>query len=195
MRGLGTDSVWIFGGDYRFEGGLRLQQRTAELAALLLYLRERRPRGAYLEIGTASGGTTRLIHEYLRPEQILSIDDGEHPNSHLQETNLVGIPNLLRHVGDSRAEAAREFIAANLSSPLAVALIDGDHSYAGIISDTRLALSFARPGTLLVFHDTVAVSDVRRHWEASVSAGAFVPVAQFVDDGPAALGIGVGEVQ
>src|SRR5205807_8211929 len=83
LRGLGTDSVWIFGGDYRFEGGMRLAQRTQELAALLLFLRERAPRGAYLEIGTASGGTTRLVSEFVQPAQVLSIDDGAHPSFHL----------------------------------------------------------------------------------------------------------------
>ncbi len=82
VRGLGTDRMTMFGDDYAFDGGLRLQQRTNEIAALLLYLRERDPQGAYLEIGTASGGTTKLIQTHLNSEQVLTLDDGRHPDAH-----------------------------------------------------------------------------------------------------------------
>jgi predicted O-methyltransferase YrrM len=185
----------MFGDDYCFEGGLRLQQRTNELAALVLYLREREPRGAYLEIGTASGGTTRLIQTHLRSEQVLSLDDGRHPDAHLQDSNLSAIPNIARYLGDSRASAARDFIASNLSLPLGVAFIDGDHSYDGVLRDTGLVLSFGQPGTLLVYHDIVARPGVRHHWRMGAATGLFAPIAHFVDDRPGALGIGVAEVR
>lgn len=184
----------MFGDDYRLEGGLRLQQRTNELAALLIYLRERRPRGAYLEIGTASGGTTKLIQTHVPSEQVLSLDDGRHPDAHLQDANLSEIPNITRYLGDSHVPAAREFIASNLSLPLGVALIDGDHSYEGVLADTGLVLSFAQPGTLLVYHDTIARQGVRRHWRNGAATGLFSPIAHFADDRPGALGVGVAEV-
>ena len=194
VRGLGTDRMAMFGDDYAFEGGLRLQQRTNEIAALLLYLRERGPHGPYLEIGTASGGTTKLIQTHLNSEQVLTIDDGRHPDARLQDANLGAIPNLARYTGDSHASAARDFITDNLSLPLGVAFIDGDHSYDGVLRDTTLVLSFARPGALLIYHDTVAVRDVRHHWRKGAAAGLFAPVAHFVDDRAGALGIGVAEV-
>jgi hypothetical protein len=194
IRELGTDSMQMFGDDYRFEGGLRLQQRTNEFAALLLYLGERQPRGAYLEIGTASGGTTRLIQSHLRSEQVLSLDDGLHPDAHLQDANLSAIANVARYLGDSHAPAAREFVVNNLSVPLAVALIDGDHSYEGVLRDSQLVLSFAHPRTLIVYHDIIARPGVRHHWRKGAATGLFAPVAQFVDDRPGALGIGVAEV-
>jgi len=195
IRDLGTDSMQMFGDDYGFEGGLRLQQRTNELAALLLYLGERRPRGAYLEIGTASGGTTRLIQTHLRSEQVLSLDDGHHPDAQLQAANLSAIPNVTRYIGDSHASAARDFIVSNLSLPLGVAFIDGDHSYDGVLEDTRLVLSVAQPGTLLVYHDIIARPGVRHHWRKGAATGLFAPIAHFVDDRPGALGIGVAEVR
>jgi hypothetical protein len=195
IRELGTDSMDMFGDDYRFEGGLRLQQRTNELAALLIYLGERRPRGAYLEIGTASGGTTKLIQARVRSEQVLSLDDGLHPDAHLQDANLSAIPNIVRYLGDSHAPAARDFIASNLSVPLGIALIDGDHSYEGVLRDTALVLSFAHPRTLLVYHDIIARPGVRHHWRKGAVTGLFAPVAHFVDDRPGALGIGVAEVR
>jgi cephalosporin hydroxylase len=148
-----------------------------------------------LEIGTASGGTVRLVQTRLRSEQVLSLDDGRHPDAHLQDAHLGAIPNIARYSGDSHASAARDFIASNLSLPLGIAVIDGDHSYDGVLSDTRLVLSFAQPGTLLVYHDTVAVPDVRHHWRKAAATGLFAPVAHFVDDRPGALGIGVAEVR
>jgi hypothetical protein len=193
VRRLGTDDAATFGDDYGFEGGLRLQQRTNEIVALLIYLRDRQPRGAYVEIGTASGGTTQLIQRYLQSEQVLSIDDGQHADADLQNANLSMIPNLTRYTGDSHAPAARDFIASNLTLPLGAAFIDGDHTYDGVLKDTRLVLEFAQPETLLIYHDTVAVPDVRRHWQQGAATGLFVPVAEFVDDRSGALGIGVAE--
>ena len=195
VRSLGTDCMAMFGDDYAFEGGLRLQQRTNEIAALLLYLGERDPQGAYLEIGTASGGTTKLIQTHLNSEQVVSIDDGRHPDAPLQDANLGAIPNLARYTGDSHVSAARDFIMDSMSLPLGVAFIDGDHSYDGVLRDTTLVLSFARAGTLLIYHDTVAVWDVRHHWAKGAATGLFAPVAHFVDDRPGALGIGVAEVR
>ena len=38
-----------------------------------------------------------------------------------------------------------------------------------------MVLSFARPGALLIYHDTVAVRDVRHHWRKGAAAGLFAP--------------------
>lgn len=195
IRSLGTDSMAMFGDDYRFEGGLRLQQRTNEIAALLIYLGERQPQGAYLEIGTASGGTTKLIQTHLRSGQVLSIDDGRHPDAHLQDANLEAIQNVARYTGDSHTSGARDFIAGNLRLPLSIAFIDGDHSYEGVLKDTLLVLPFTQPGTLMIYHDIVAVDSVERHWEKGAATGLFAPIAHFVDDRPGRLGIGVAEVR
>jgi len=191
IRRAGTVSLRVCGDDYQFEGGLRLQQRTNEFAALCLFLRERGLDGAYLEIGTASGGTCRFLQGLLGSSQILSLDDGQHPDAHMQGDNFAGLKNLSRFVGDSHTPAAKRFIESKLAKPLAVAFIDGDHSYGGVLQDTQLVLPFTCPGTLLVYHDTVAVSDVRWHWVLGASSGMFLPLAHFVDDRPGALGIGV----
>jgi cephalosporin hydroxylase len=192
IRALGTDSRAIFGEDYYFEGGFRLQQRTNEIAALCMYLSDRAPQGAYLEIGTANGGTCRLLQQRLSFSQVLSVDDGRHPGG----VNLTNVANLFHFTGDSHSPEAAAFIGTTLRAPLAVALIDGDHTYKGVLQDTHLVLRFATPGTLLVYHDIAgdAHRGVRRHWMLGAATGLFRPVARFVDDRPGALGIGVAEV-
>ena len=195
IRRLGTDNRWIFGADYEFEGGWRLQQRTVEITALLLLLASLRPAGAYVEIGTASGGTTRLIHRHLTFEQSLSLDDGCHPDAGLQDVNLREIPRLVRYRGDSHAPGARAFLKRELQHPVAVALVDGDHTYTGVSQDVRLVLEHMKPGALLVLHDTVAVPDVGRCWQETIDANLTEPVAHFVDDHHAACGIGVARVR
>lgn len=197
IRALGTDSLAVLGEDYQLEGGLGLQQRTNEFAALCLYLLDRRRTGAYLEIGTASGGTCRVLQQRLGFDQILSLDDGKHPRAGEQQVNFAGIPEgveIHRYVGDSHAPTADEFIASHLVGRIGIAFIDGDHTYRGVLADTRLVLRYATPGTLLVFHDTVACLGVRFHWTIGAVSGLFRPVAHFVDDRPGALGIGVAEV-
>ncbi|HWF74600.1 MAG TPA: class I SAM-dependent methyltransferase, partial [Solirubrobacteraceae bacterium] len=194
IRALGTDNLAVLGDDYRIEGGLGLQQRTNEFAALCLYLEDRRPAGTYLEIGTASGGTCRVLQQRLAFEEILSLDDGRHPRAGEQDANfavIAGSAEIHRYLGDSHALAAEEFIARHLSGRIGLAFIDGDHSYAGVLADTVLVLRHAAPGTLLVYHDTVACPGVRNHWIAGMISGLFAPVAHFVDDRPGALGIGV----
>jgi predicted O-methyltransferase YrrM len=197
IRALGTDNLAVLGDDYRLEGGLGLQQRSNEFAALCLYLGERRPTGTYLEIGTASGGTCRVLQQRLAFDQILSLDDGQHPRAGEQAANfaeIAGSADIHRYVGDSHAPAADEFIAENLVASIGMAFIDGDHSYKGVLADTVLALRHTKPGTLLIYHDTVACTGVRLHWIVGAVSGMFTPVAHFVDDRPGALGIGVAEV-
>ncbi|HWF51697.1 MAG TPA: class I SAM-dependent methyltransferase [Solirubrobacteraceae bacterium] len=197
IRALGTDNLSVLGEDYRLEGGLGLQQRSNEFAALCLYLEDCGPGGTYLEIGTASAGTCRVLQERLGFEQLLSLDDGRHPRAGEQEANfaaIAGSADIHRYVGDSHSPAADEFIATHLAGPIGLAFIDGDHSYEGVLADTMLVLRHATPGTLLVYHDTVACEGVRNHWLAGALSGLFRPVASFVDVGPGALGIGVARV-
>lgn len=194
---MGTDNLAIMGDDYHVEGGLGLQQRTNEFAALCLYLGERRPTGTYLEIGTASGGTCRVLQQRLGFDQILSIDDGQHPRAGEQDANfaeIAGQADIHRYVGDSHAPAADDFIAEHLIGRIGVAFIDGDHSYEGVLADTQLALRHATPGTLFIYHDTIACTGVRLSWLEGAMSGLFTPVAHFVDDRPGALGIAVVEV-
>jgi predicted O-methyltransferase YrrM len=190
IRAAGTDSLSHFGNDYAHEGGLSLQQNPDEFAALCLFLEEQADRDAYLEIGSASGGACVFLYERLGFREVISLDDGNHPRAAEQAANFARIPGIQRYVGDSHAPAAGAFLREVLTGPIDVAFIDGDHSYAGVVQDVQLVRPVLRPGGIVIFHDTVAVPDVKRAWRESTRHGDFSPVAEFIGfEHP--LGIGV----
>jgi hypothetical protein len=194
VRASGTDSLSHFGNGYEVEGGLCLQQNPDEFAGLCLFLRKQRPITNYLEIGCASGGACRFLFEHVGMERIYILDDGGHPRFSEQESNLSFVKGVIRHIGDSHSDEARRFLANRISGTLDVAFIDGDHSYEGVWADLRLTMAFSRPGTVVVFHDTVACDGVERGWLESVSRGLLEPLAEFVGK-ERPLGIAVGAVK
>jgi hypothetical protein len=192
VRASGTDSVSHFGNGYSGEGGLYLQQNPDEFAALVLRLRQHGPIRNYVEIGSASGGACRFIYENVGFERAFCLDDGQHPRAPEQSRNFAHVKNLKRFVGDSHSTDARRFLAENLYEPADVAFIDGDHSYEGVWADIRLAMAFSRPGTLFVFHDTVACDGVERAWLGVLKGGLVKGVAEYVgSERPLGIGIGV----
>lgn len=190
IRGMGADSLEHFQNGYTHEGGLGLQQHPDEFAALCLFLRGRGPFRSYLEIGTGSGGQCLALFREVGFERGVVLDDGQHARASEQEGNLGQIPDLRRFVGDSHSDAAREFLEHNLSGPLDLAFIDGDHSHDGVLADIELALRFARPGTQLVFHDTIASPGVEAAWTELIRRPDVIALGEYVgSDRP--LGIGV----
>jgi predicted O-methyltransferase YrrM len=104
------------------------------------------------------------------------------------------VENLKQFIGDSHSQEARQFLASNLVEPLDVAFIDGDHSYEGVWADIRVAMAFSRPGTIFIFHDTVACEGVERAWLEVLQGGLVKGLAEYVgEDKP--LGIGVGALR
>jgi predicted O-methyltransferase YrrM len=190
----GTDSLAHFGDSYVREGGLSLQQNPAEFAALCTLLRKQAQMGIYLEIGSASGGACRFLYEELHFRQVVCLDDQKHPRAAEQVENFKAIATFALFAGDSHSDAAESFLAASLDGPLDVAFIDGDHSYDGVRLDLQLILRFARPGTIVIFHDIVACPGVAQMWVESITRRVLAPLAEYVaEDRP--LGIGVGTVR
>jgi len=194
IRASGTDSLSHFANEYEREGGLCLQQNPDEFAALCLFLRAHKPIANYLEIGSASGGTCRFLSQQVGMEHVYILDDGQHPRYSEQDGNLAVVKNVVRFIGDSHSPAARQFLAANVSTAIDVAFIDGDHSYEGVWADLRLAMAFAHPGTLVIFHDTVACDGVERAWIESTSRGLLSPLAEYIGS-THPLGIAIGAVR
>jgi predicted O-methyltransferase YrrM len=192
IRRAGTDSLSHFGNEFAVEGGLSLQQNPDEFAALCLFLQERAGRERYLEIGSASGGACLFLHRRLGFSEVLSIDDGMHPRATEQPANFAYIPGIRQYTGDSHAPEAARFLREELSGPIDVAFIDGDHSYDGVMQDIRLVEPFLRSGSLVIFHDTVAVPDVEMAWRMCTKSGRMRAVAEFIGDAKP-LGIGVAE--
>ncbi len=164
IRDAGTDRLRHFKNGYAFEGGLALQQNPDEFAALCLFLTKARPIRNYIEIGVASGGTCRFLRENVGFDRAFLLDDGKHPRAKEQGGNLASIENLRIFIGDSHSPEAQAFLAAHMTEKADVAFIDGDHSYEGVQADIDLVLPFCKPGTLLILHDTVACSGVKKAW-------------------------------
>ncbi|MGI8654646.1 MAG: class I SAM-dependent methyltransferase [Pyrinomonadaceae bacterium] len=193
IRQSGTDSLSHFGNEYTHEGGLSLQQNPDEFASLCLYLKEHRPYTNYMEIGSASGGTCLVLCREVGFTNIISVDDGSHPRAPEQKKNFSQLPNFKQFLGDSHSAAAKSFLESNLEGKLDVAFIDGDHSYEGVWQDVELTLPFCRPGTLVIFHDTIACDGVQKTWQRCAEEKLLKPLAEYIgDDRP--LGIGIGSV-
>lgn len=193
IRALGTDSLSHFGNGYTHEGGLSLQQNPDELASLCVFLRERRPFENYMEIGSASGGTCYVLSKEVGFKNTLSLDDGRHPRAAEQARNFSQVPNVKQFIGDSHTEAAVDFLRKNVAGKLDVSFIDGDHSYEGVWQDVNLTLPFCRPGTLVIFHDTLACDGVERAWLRCIEEGRLKPLAEYIG-AEKPLGIAVGKV-
>lgn len=194
VRLAGTDNLPFFANDYAFEGGLSLQQNPDEFAALCALLEERKPHATYVEIGSASGGACLFLHRKLGFSQVLSLDDGRHPRATEQPANFQEIIGLNQYVGDSHTDAATRFLATHVGPDgIQVAFIDGDHSYEGVMQDILLIKPFCKPGTLIVFHDIVAVPDVKEAWLNGQRLKLFKPIAEYVGQN-LPLGIGVAEI-
>lgn len=193
IRASGTDSLSHFGNGYTHEGGLYLQQNPDEFAALTLFLRERGPHKAYMEIGAASGGACLFLSREVGFESVLSLDNGEHPRAVAQAAHFAQVRNFKQFLGDSHSEEARCFLETNVDRKLDVAFIDGDHSYEGVWQDIELTLPFCRKGALIVLHDTIACYGVEKAWLRCGREKRVRPLAEYVGD-VKPLGIAVSEV-
>ena len=188
----GTASLTNLRYSYTFEGGLRLQQNPEEFAALCIYLQENKPYINYLEIGSASGGACLFLSREVGFGNLISLDDGNHPDAVYQDEHFGQVANLRRFIGDSHSDKAETFLTQNLDGKLDVAFVDGDHSYPGVLQDIQLVLQFARPGTLIILHDTIASPGVEKAWLECVRKKMVFPLAEYIGD-EVPLGIAVGK--
>jgi len=162
VEGAGSDDVGYFGG--RYEGGYQIQQRPVEFARLVCVLAGYSPFSSYLEIGTAAGGTTRFLTEWLRIGRTTVIDDGNHRKCPVWVTqNRNFVPNLTEYIGDSHSLGAQVFLR-ELTCSFDLVGIDGDHSYSGVRADWDLVEPFLAPRAIVWFHDIRACDGVAQCW-------------------------------
>ncbi len=126
----------------------RSQMSFGERAALEGILAQLRPSVA-IEIGTAQGGSLARIAGY--SDEVHSID-----LSH-DELDVEAPPNVRLHTGPS-AKVLPSLLEELASGGRAVdfALVDGDHSYEGVIGDIRTLLdSPCTARAVILVHDSV----------------------------------------
>jgi predicted O-methyltransferase YrrM len=192
IRDAGTDNLSFFGNGYRREGpgSYSLQQNPDEFAALTLFLQSAIDiQFSYLEIGSASGGAARWLHEHLDFEEMFSIDDGGHHRYPELSDNFRNLP--MEHLrADSHGPEAKAWLE-HWHTTFDVIFIDGDHAWPGVWQDVELCKPHWRTGSLVIFHDIVACGGVKAAWENGVKEGWWITLAEYVG-AERGLGIGVG---
>jgi predicted O-methyltransferase YrrM len=144
----GSGNVEGFGGT--FSGGYYTQQNPDEISELILFLLKTcNNRNSYLEIGAASGGSAKLIDDFLLFDNIYIIDNNEHPHHVYRKTIL---PYAIEYIGDSHSDKCREYLK-KMDKVFDVVFIDGDHSFDGIKKDTEMVLPYLERGSFIIYHD------------------------------------------
>lgn len=180
VHSVGCHSPEFFSG--RTQGGYHLQQNPVEMAHLLTWLQERFPAGVedYLEIGSASGGFIRCIHEVVGFDYGTMIDNGEY-QVELQPGNIKEFQNkVFRYILDSHSPAAKEVLGHGKFDFI---FVDGDHSYDGVKQDIDLVIPHADKDTIIGFHDIECphVPGVKQAYDEAIAAGKLVEIKRWVE--------------
>jgi cephalosporin hydroxylase len=188
---IGTHAPNFFGGNSLGEG-YHVQQNPWEMAAFLTLTQKHAPK-RYLEIGSASGGFIRALYERVPFEFGMMIDNGAY-QAEMQEKNIEAFKDRVKCViCDSHGPEAKAALEGE--APFDLILIDGDHSYEGVIQDVALVLPYAHKNTLICFHDVNCkhVPGVRQAYDEVIASGKLreVGVIQTRDELPNYFGIAV----
>ncbi len=156
----GSDAPEVFGG--LFKGGYELQQCPDEITDFLFTYQGLEIKN-FLEIGVAAGGNTRIFCDFLRVNDVYTIDLDEHPsisyagNPNARANNFAELKNdggLRSYYGDSHAAEANEWLK-NTGVKFDMVFIDGDHTENGIKLDTELVLPYLEDNAYVIYHDTL----------------------------------------
>lgn len=183
-----TKDVWTCGHDAPGKVGnppepedpsthLYIQQHAEEFAdfivALLKILEERNQDiNISLEIGIASGGSLKLLRDYVPMNHTVVVDDGKHSRfihwpriKDMTQTTFLG-----EFIGDSHSIDCLDFLE-QWRGKFDFVFIDGDHTYNGVRQDILLASRLAAPKALLAFHDTTQVPGVYQAYNEAIEKG------------------------
>lgn len=156
---LGFDDALFFHENINM--GIHLQQNPDELTDLVMFLVSKFDKKPikYLEVGSAAGGTCFVFNKYLNIEHNAIIDNNMHPKApHRQE--VLKTINHTEFVGNSLDKDAIEF--AKNKGEYDLMFIDAGHQYDEIKNDIINYTPFLNKSGIVIFHDTSAVSDVRK---------------------------------
>jgi hypothetical protein len=172
--------------------GYATQQRQAELAQLAQLVHYLVPNKArfrrFLEIGSAAGGTARILDDFLGFDSIHIIDDNA---LDLQDIRKKNLPNAVEWIGDS---TTWQCVSCLKQWGVAFDLIhiDAGHTYQCVSADMTLAKIFAVTGAVIFLHDVLCCDGVKQLTDEicdydEPQHGGLKYITTFGDD----LGIGV----
>lgn len=137
-----------------------IQQVPEEISALLFELLKGNNYSHFMEIGSAAGGTSRLLNDFFQFKRLVILDNNSHNKKMIKvrAEQLAGLP-ALEFNSDSQSPEANNFVR-RLDIEIDLLFIDGDHSYRGVKNDFNNHLEFVKPGGHIVFHDTISYPGV-----------------------------------
>jgi predicted O-methyltransferase YrrM len=182
--------------------GRQASQHPEELAGFIALLQSRGVR-SYLEIGTRHGDTFHEIMLALPegsrgvavdlPGALWGINSSrDHLNRAVADLCAKGRP-CSSLFGDSQTDATRRLVVGR--GPYDAALIDGDHTYQGVLRDWQ---QYRKIAPIIAFHDIVGTGqaekvhgnpvEVPRLWAELKACG--LETVEFIGEG-STMGIGV----
>jgi predicted O-methyltransferase YrrM len=130
-----------------------------ETALLIALVRSARPK-VMIEFGCNAGQTAKNVLDNVRSiERYVGVDVpfGHRPALDCQRSEIPRYPGAHAATDHrfwllTKANGSAGLKPEDLE-PIDAAFIDGDHSYAGVMHDSRLARALLRPGGIIVWHD------------------------------------------
>jgi cephalosporin hydroxylase len=154
VANAGSDHTLIFGGIY--EGGIHIQQVPDEIAPCIHKILTIKPDiDTYLEIGAAAGGTAYLMNKYLSPAKMVLVDDNHHPK-HMLRPDILSEIQHEEVIGDSKSAEVKTQLETMKRNgyKFDVILIDGNHTFEGVLSDFTFCKDLVSDDGFIIFHDS-----------------------------------------
>lgn len=139
-----------------------------DVCVLLHLVRRRRPQ-RFLEVGTHRGYTTRILAKKFPDMEIVTVDPGDQVPAEWRPGNQVSeylnqdqIGELVRDYANVRVvkQAFQEIDWGD--ARFEMIFIDGNHSFAHVLADSRLAMRLVTSPGVVVWHDFNNVRDVNQ---------------------------------
>lgn len=137
-----------------------------DVCVLLHLVRRRRPQ-RFLEVGTHRGYTTRILARKFPEMEIVSVDPGDQiplgerpPNQTGEYLRQDEIGELVRDCPNVRVVKQRFQDVDWHDARFEMIFVDGNHTHASVLGDSRLALRLVTSPGVIVWHDFNNVRDV-----------------------------------
>ncbi len=165
------------------KGGYLIQQHVNELAKLMTFLEGREFKFS-VEIGIGSGGLLTFMRKYIKIHKTVVVDlTGGYSNIEVwdiykKEPHMEGA--IVEELWEGSTQPVTYKALMKYKGMIDYAFIDGAHEYSIVKNDTLLVHEIAKPGCIVVFHDSVSeIKNVGKLIEEMKQQGKYNELARF----------------